>query len=75
MNSNTQRVKLGCYGGNITMSVVGNLSALLFLTFRKLYGISFSLLGTLVLINFATQLLMDLAFSFFSDFAAREPVG
>ena len=66
MNSNTQRVKLGCYGGNITMSVVGNLSALLFLTFRKLYGVSFSLLGTLVLINFATQLLMDLAFSFFS---------
>ena len=66
MDRNTKFVKLGCYGANITMSIVGNLSALLFLTFRSLYNISYSLLGMLVLINFATQLLMDLLFSFFS---------
>ena len=54
MDRNNKLVKLGCYGGNITMSVVGNLSALLFLTFRSLYHISYSLLGMLVLINFAT---------------------
>lgn len=66
MDFNTKRVRLGCYGANVTMSIVGNISALLFLTFRNLYDISFSLLGTLVLINFATQLLIDLAFSFFS---------
>lgn len=48
------------------MSVVGNLSPLLFLTFRSLYGISYSLLGLLVLINFSTQLAIDLVFSFFS---------
>ncbi|MBO5480274.1 MAG: MFS transporter, partial [Clostridia bacterium] len=66
MDRNTKLVKLGCYGANITMSIVGNLSALLFLTFRSLYGISYSLLGTLVLINFATQLTVDLLFSFFS---------
>ena len=48
------------------MSIVGNLSPLLFLTFRELYGISYSLLGTLVLINFVTQLTIDLIFSFFS---------
>lgn len=48
------------------MSVVGNLSPLLFLTFRELYGISYSLLGLLVLINFCTQLGIDLIFSFFS---------
>jgi MFS family permease len=48
------------------MSVVGNLPPLLFLTFRNLYGISFSLLGMLVLINFFTQLIIDLIFSFFS---------
>lgn len=65
MNNNL-RVKLGCYASNISMSVVGNLSPLLFLTFRNLYGISYSLLGLLVLINFCTQLTVDLIFSFFS---------
>ena len=64
--SNILRVKFGCYASNISMSVVGNLSPLLFLTFRELYGISYSLLGLLVLINFCTQLTVDLIFSFFS---------
>ncbi|MBQ6998204.1 MAG: MFS transporter [Clostridia bacterium] len=48
------------------MSVVGNLPPLLFLTFRSMYGISYSLLGLLILISFFTQLIIDLAFSFFS---------
>ena len=66
MDKNTRRVRLGCYASNISMSVVGNLSPLLFLTFNELYGISYSLLGLLVLINFCTQLTIDLIFSFFS---------
>lgn len=64
--SNTLKVKLGCYTGNSSMAVVGNLAPLLFLTFRGLYGISYSLLGLLVLVNFSTQLIIDLIFSFFS---------
>ena len=63
---NNKRVKLACYTTNITMAVVGNLSPVLFMTFRSLYGISYSLLGLLVLINFVTQLTIDLIFSFFS---------
>lgn len=51
---------------NVSMSVVGNLSPLLFITFRSAYGISYSLLGALVLVNFFTQLIVDLIFSFFS---------
>lgn len=66
MSKNDQRLKLACYTTNISMSVVGNLSPVLFLTFRTLYGISYSLLGLLVLINFCTQLAIDLIFSFFS---------
>lgn len=66
MQKNYNRLKLACYGTNICMSVVGNLSPLLFLTFRSLYGISYSLLGLLVVINFTTQLIIDLIFSFFS---------
>ena len=64
--SNIKRLKAACYGTNISMSVVATLSPLLFLTFRTLYGISYSLLGALVLINFFTQLIIDLIFSFFS---------
>ncbi|MBR6745209.1 MAG: MFS transporter [Clostridia bacterium] len=61
-----KRLKYACYSANVTMSVVGNLSPVLFLTFRSLYGISYTLLGLLVLINFTTQLIVDLIFSFFS---------
>ena len=60
------RLKLACYTTNASMSVVASLSPVLFLTFHNLYGISYSLLGTLVLINFVTQLTVDLIFSFFS---------
>ncbi len=59
-------LKSACYTSNLTMSVVGNLSPVLFITFHSLYGISYSLLGLLVLINFITQLGIDLLFSFFS---------
>ncbi len=61
-----KRLKYACYTTNISMSVVSNLSPLLFVTFHNLYGISYSLLGLLVLINFFTQLAIDLIFSFFS---------
>ena len=63
---NDQRVRYGSYAVNVSMSAVANLSPLLFLTFRSLYGISYSLLGLLVLVNFCTQLVIDLIFSFFS---------
>ena len=66
MDKTYSRVKYACYASNITMAVVGNLPPVLFLLFRNLYGISFTLLGTLVLINFLTQLGIDLIFSFFS---------
>ncbi len=66
MNKNYTRVKTACYTSNITMAIVGNVTPLLFLTFRSQYGISYSLLGFLVLINFFTQLSIDLIFSFFS---------
>lgn len=62
----TKTVKGACYMTNVSMAVCGNFSPILFLTFRSLYGISYSLLGLLVLVNFVTQLGIDLVFSFFS---------
>jgi hypothetical protein len=66
MSHSYTRLRAACYATNLSMSVVGNLSPVLFLTFRSEYGISYSLLGLLVLINFCTQLTVDLIFSFFA---------
>lgn len=63
---NNKRVKLACYSSGVSMSVVICLSPLLFLTFKETYGISYTLLGLLVAVNFVTQLSIDLLFSFFS---------
>ena len=63
---NTKRIKSACYSMNVAMAVIGNLPPILFLTFHNKFDISFSLLGLLVLLNFSTQLLVDLVFSFFS---------
>ena len=66
--SNYRRTKFTCYFTYLAMSSVFSLPPLLFATFRELYGISYTLLGTLVLINFCTQLGIDLIFSFFSKY-------
>ena len=63
---NYKRTKRTCYYTYLAMSSVFSLPPLLFATFRELYGISYTLLGTLVLVNFCTQLGIDLIFSFFS---------
>lgn len=67
MAINYKRLKLACYATNVSASVVSNLSPLLFLIFHTLYNVSYTLLGLLVLINFCTQLAVDLIFSFFTD--------
>ncbi|MBR2615984.1 MAG: hypothetical protein IKC69_04840 [Clostridia bacterium] len=59
------RLKIACYGGSATMAVAANLPPVLFLTFRKLYGISFAEMGLLVLVNYLTQLGVDLFLTLF----------
>ena len=58
--------RYACYVTNVSMAAVANLSPLLFVTFREMYGISYTLLGLLVVINFSTQLTIDLIFTLFS---------
>lgn len=65
---NYKRTKFACYFAYVGGASVFCLPPLLFATFRELYGISYTLLGTLVLINFCTQLGIDLIFSFFSKY-------
>ena len=58
-------LKWAAYTANMSMSIVACLSPLLFVTFHTLYDISYTKLGLLVLINYVTQLIMDLLLSFF----------
>lgn len=62
------RTKRACFYTYLAMSSVFSLPPMLFVTFRETYGISYTLLGTLVLINFCTQLIIDLIFTFFSKY-------
>ncbi len=58
--------RYGCYMTSFTMSGVSVISPLLFVTFREMYGISYTQMGFLVVVNFLSQLIIDLVFSFFS---------
>lgn len=61
------RTRHACFYAYAAMSSVFVLPPMLFMTFHETYGVSYTLLGTLVLINFCTQLTIDLLFSFFSS--------
>ncbi len=61
-----KRTKFACYSAYLSTASAFSLPPLLFMTFHNTYGISYTLLGTLVLVNFCTQLIIDLIFSFFS---------
>ncbi|MBQ9150975.1 MAG: MFS transporter [Clostridia bacterium] len=63
-----KRTKFACYSAYFTMSSIFCVPPLLFVTLREMYGISYTLLGTLVLTNFCTQLGVDLLFTFFTKY-------
>ena len=68
METNYRRTRLTCFFTNIAISSVFSVPPVLFMTFHTVYGISYTLLGTLVAINFITQLTIDLIFSFFTKY-------
>ncbi len=67
-SKNFKQTKYTCYFANIAMAASFSLPPLLFVTFREMYAISYTLLGTLVLTNFCTQLIVDLIFTFFTKY-------
>lgn len=48
-----------CYLGYITQALIVNLPPLLFVVFRDKFGLSYTMLGSLVLVVFLTQLVVD----------------
>ncbi len=65
---NYKRTKLSCYYSYLSMASIFSLPPLLFNTFHDMYGVSYTLLGTLVAVNFCTQLGIDLVFTFFTKY-------
>ncbi len=65
---NYKRTKLSCYYSYLSMASIFSLPPLLFNTFHEMYGVSYTLLGTLVAVNFCTQLCIDLIFTFFTKY-------
>ncbi len=65
---NYKKTRFACYFANLAISVVFVLPPMLFVTFHDMYNISYTLLGTLVLVNFCTQLTIDLIFTFLSKY-------
>jgi fucose permease len=53
------QTRRACYVGYVTQAVVNNLAPLLFIVFQARYGLSYEMLGRLVLVNFGTQLVTD----------------
>lgn len=66
--NNFKRTKYACYFAYLAMASIFCLPSMLFITFKNMYGISYTLLGTLVLVNFCTQLTIDLIFTFFTKY-------
>lgn len=65
---NYKKTRFACYFSYLAISSVFVLPPMLFVTFHDMYNISYTLLGTLVLVNFCTQLIIDLIFTFLSKY-------
>lgn len=61
-----------CYLGYITQALIVNLPPLLFVVFREKFGLSYTMLGSLVVFIFVTQLIVDaLAIKFVDKIGQR----
>ncbi len=60
MNLNFKHTKLACYSGYITQAVINNFTPLLFVAFAESMGLSISQLASLITINFAIQMCVDM---------------
>lgn len=55
-----KQTRYSCYLGAACQAITNNLAPLLFLIFQRQFGLSFEEVGRLILVNFVTQILVDL---------------
>ena len=58
---------IACYTGYFSQAIVVNLVPIIFIPLRERFGFSYSQLGLLILINFVTQILIDISLSKAAD--------
>lgn len=54
-----KRTISACYCGYIVQGIVNNLNPLFFIIYQEAFGLSYSLISSLILLNFVTQILVD----------------
>ena len=64
---NYKKTLTACYLGYVTQAITANFTPLLFLTFKRTYGITLEKIALIPLVFFLTQLLIDLAATKFAD--------
>ena len=67
MNKNYKKTLFACYLGFITQAISANFAPLLFITFYKLYNISFGKLALIPTCFYITQIIIDFACTKFVD--------
>ena len=74
LSPSMRRVVWCCYLGMFVQAMVINISPLLFIPLREQFGLSFEQVGRLVLVNFATQLVVDLICTAVADRIPPRPL-
>ncbi|MGN0244284.1 MAG: MFS transporter [Lachnospiraceae bacterium] len=62
-----RHTKYACYIAYIVQAIGNNLAPLLFVAFRRQFGFSLEFIGSLIVINFAAQMLIDFASTKYVD--------
>lgn len=65
--TSVRRVVWRCYLGMFIQALVINITPLLFIPLRKEFGLSFEQIGRLILVNFVTQMVVDLVCTAVAD--------
>lgn len=64
---------LACYTANFIGALVVNLTPILFIPLKMLYGLSYTQFGILLAVNYVTQVLADIVFSWPADRYGSRP--
>lgn len=67
MTPNYRRTWAGCYWGASIQALAINIAPLFFVTLQNQFDVSFEMIGRLVLVNFATQFVVDLIALYTAD--------
>lgn len=63
MEKHWRKTVYACYAADMLQAIVINVTPLIFVLLKSAYGLSYAQFGTLVLVNFATQVAVDILFS------------